>query len=74
PSIKNLLEKKDFSEDDADRILKLINLSGVAELVRQKVFYYLNEAKKIAYEIKGHSRQDGLAEVCDYLIGAIEKN
>lgn len=72
--IKELLEKRNFSENDADRILKLINGSEVIEMVRQKVSYYLKEAKKIASVIKGDARRNGLMEVCDYLIGAIERN
>ncbi|MDD3519608.1 MAG: polyprenyl synthetase family protein [Actinomycetota bacterium] len=72
--IKKLLKKKDFSENDADRILKLINESEVIEIVRKKVFYYLIEAKRIASEIKGSVRRNGLVEVCDYLTGTIERN
>ncbi len=72
--IKKLLEKEDFSEDDADMILKLINSSEVVGMVRQKVFYYLDEAKKIAASVNGSSRRNGLMEVCDYLMGAIEIN
>jgi heptaprenyl diphosphate synthase len=72
--IRNLLGKKDFSEDDADRVLKLINGSEVVEMVRQKVFHYLAEAKRTASLVNGSSRRNGLMEVCDYLMGTIERN
>jgi len=71
--IKYLLGKENFCDEDAERILVLINNSNIIEKVRLKVFYYLNEAKKVAEFISGISRKNGLIEICDCLINTIEK-
>ena len=55
-------------------MLKLINDPEVIEAVREKIFYYLDEAKKTADKISGAERQNGLLEVCDYLSVSVEKN
>jgi heptaprenyl diphosphate synthase len=72
--IKYLLGKKNFCDKDAEKILVLINDSDITEKVRLRVFFYLDEAKKVAECISGTSRRNGLLEICDYLVDTIEKS
>ncbi len=72
--LRELLELDNFSEQNIYTILKLINGSKAIEAVREKIFYYLGRAKKIAGEIDGDERRAGLLEVCEYLSLSVEKN
>ena len=57
----------------ANAIINMIYKTDAVNLSRQKIMYYLNEAKKVIRQINGAQRKDGLIEICDFLLNSIEK-
>ncbi|MDD5659209.1 MAG: polyprenyl synthetase family protein [Actinomycetota bacterium] len=57
----------------AHNIISLINETGAVEMVRQKIYFYLNKARKVTKLIHGSERKSGLAEICDFLLSSVEK-
>lgn len=57
----------------ANAIISMIYKTDAINLSRQKIKYYLNEAKKIIKQINGAERKKGLIEICDFLLNTIEK-
>jgi heptaprenyl diphosphate synthase len=73
-SIENLIGDCwpiDYSR--ANTIISMIYKTDAIDFSRQKIKYYLNEAKKVIKQINGTERKNGLIEICDFLLNTIEK-
>jgi len=73
-SIEELIgDGRSIDYSRADMIISMIYKTDAIYLSRQKIRYYLNEAKKVIKRINGSERKNGLIEICDYLLNTIEK-
>ncbi|MHB1347387.1 MAG: polyprenyl synthetase family protein [Candidatus Humimicrobiaceae bacterium] len=62
-----------IDNNKADTIISMIYKTDAINMSRQKIRYYLNEAKKVIKQINGSERKNGLIEICDFLLNTIEK-
>lgn len=57
------------------RIMEIINMiyeTDAVRMTKQKINFYLNEAKKVIKFIHGSERKNGLLEICDFLLNSFE--
>jgi len=73
--IKSILDTNNgmIDDEEADRIIGMIYETGAIKMARQKIYFYLNEAKKVIKLIRGNERKSGLIEICDFLLNYVEK-
>ena len=73
--ITSMLDINNGMVDDegADKIIGMIYETDAVKTARQKIYFYLNEAKKVIKLICGSERKSGLLEICDFLLNSVEK-
>lgn len=72
--IESLIDNSETTDDDrAKRIISMIYETDAIKLSRQKIYFYLKEAKKVIKLINCPGRKNGLIEICDFLLNSIEK-
>jgi heptaprenyl diphosphate synthase len=72
--IESLIDNSEAIDDDrAKRIISMIYETDAIKLSRQKIYFYLKEAKKVIKLINCPGRKNGLIEICDLLLNSIEK-
>ncbi|MCE5329861.1 polyprenyl synthetase family protein [bacterium] len=62
-----------IDDETADKIISLIYETDAIKTAKQKIYFYLNEAKKVIKLIHGNERKSGLIEICDFLLNSVEK-
>lgn len=72
--IESLIDNSEAIDDGrAKRIISMIYETDAIKLSRQKIYFYLKEAKKVIKLINCPGRKNGLIEICDLLLNSIEK-
>lgn len=72
--IESLIDNSEAIDDDrAKRIISMIYETDAIKLSRQKIYFYLKEAKKVIKLINCPGRKNGMIEICDFLLNSIEK-
>ena len=64
--IKAIFKKEIISDREIGQIMAILSESAAIDKTRQRLSYFLSEAKKIARSISGDQRRSGLLNVCDY--------
>jgi heptaprenyl diphosphate synthase len=64
--IKSIFRRKRIGSRDIIRILSIVSETGAIKKTRERLKYYLNQARKIANSVEGRDRKDGLIRVCDF--------
>jgi len=62
-----------IGEEKANKIISLIHKTNAIKIATLKIYYYLNEAKKIVKKINNTERKDGLIEICNLLLNYSKK-
>lgn len=69
PDINNRV----VDDGKADKIISMIYETDAVKMTRRKIYFYLNEAKKVIKLIRGNERKNGLIEICDFLLNSVER-
>ena len=72
--IKFIVKKESISGTDIEQIMDMLSETGAIDKTRQRLSYFLSEAKKIAGAISGDKRREGLLKVCDFLEQEANRN
>ncbi|MCL5771170.1 MAG: polyprenyl synthetase family protein [Actinobacteria bacterium] len=72
--IKNIIGSNVLiDEEKANKIISLIYKTNAIKIATRKIYYYLNEAKKIVKKINNTERKNGLIEICNLLLNYSKK-
>lgn len=72
--IENIIgNDANIDDEKANRIISLIYKTNAVKIATKKIYYYLNEAKKIVKKINNTERRNGLVEICNLLLSYSKK-
>ncbi|GEM_PF-130021 len=64
---KNFIAKNNFTSEEFKKLLSLLDVTGAVKRTEEKLYFYLDQAKKIAYSISGNQRRKALLAICDLI-------
>ena len=67
--VKKVIENNEaINEENTGKIINLIYKTNSIKIVKRKIYYYINEAKKIIKNLSNFKNKDKLFEICDILL------